>query len=67
MTGINSIIPLNLKLIQIWTDRYKYQQDEEKRKTREFLENFFLNNNASETTTIKIFRIDNQNVLETKL
>jgi hypothetical protein len=66
MTRANLIIPLNLKLIQIWTDRYKYQQDE-KRKIREFLENFFLNSNASETITIKIFRIDNQNILETKL
>jgi len=66
MTGMNSNIPLNLKLIKIWTDPFQYKQDDRK-KVREFLQNFFTNNNSTQTTNIKIVHIDNENVLERNL
>ncbi|CAF1056233.1 unnamed protein product [Rotaria sordida] len=61
----NPNIPLNLKLIKIWIDD-KYAPDDVKT-MRKFLRNFFMNNNSSDTTTIKIFYINNKNILKRKL
>ncbi|CAF1335112.1 unnamed protein product [Rotaria sordida] len=56
------VISSNLKLIKIWIIVNKYKKDDNK-KLQKMLRNYFLNNNS---TTIKIFTINNKNVLRKK-
>jgi hypothetical protein len=51
-----------LKLIKIKAD-YDRNEPDDKEKIRRFLKNFFMNNNTPDTTTIKIFYINRENVL----
>ncbi|CAF1370637.1 unnamed protein product [Rotaria sordida] len=62
--GKKSVIPSNLKVIKIWTDMTQYK--EEKKKLKKLLRNYFMNDSSSDTTTIKIFTINNKNVLKEK-
>ncbi|CAF3039752.1 unnamed protein product [Rotaria sp. Silwood2] len=62
-TETNSNIPLNLEVIKIWIDWRYYGLDTRIAMTR-FLQNFFMNNNSLDTTTIKRFYINKRNALK---
>ncbi|CAF1226836.1 unnamed protein product [Rotaria sordida] len=62
--GKKSVIPSNLKVIKIWTDVTQFK--EEKKKLKKLLRNYFMNDSSLDTTTIKIFTINNKNVLKEK-
>ncbi|CAF1468189.1 unnamed protein product [Adineta steineri] len=47
------IPPLDLKFIKIWLDLDKYKPDDAKI-IRKFIRDFFINNNSSDNTTIKL-------------
>ncbi|CAF1359891.1 unnamed protein product [Rotaria sordida] len=51
----NLILPLNLKMIKVWIDNADGDDEEE---NKNLTRNFFVNNNLSKTTIIKIFNIE---------
>ncbi|CAF3705111.1 unnamed protein product [Rotaria sp. Silwood1] len=61
-TTTNSILPLNLKIIQVCINSDNNNQDDMEKYTN-VVRNFFINNTLSDVTTIKIFKINNENVL----
>jgi hypothetical protein len=56
-------MPLDLKLIKIWTRVSENRQGQET-KTDKLLRNFFINKNLSRTSKLQIFNINNKSVLE---
>jgi hypothetical protein len=61
-TTTSSVLPSNLKVIKIWIDKYKISHDAVEKHTN-LIRNVFINNNSTDTSTIKIFNIDNKSVL----
>ncbi|CAF3821516.1 unnamed protein product [Rotaria sordida] len=58
-TKTDLLVPVNLKVVNLWIDK-----SDNKKKNRKLLRDFFGINNSTDMTTIKIFKINNKNVLE---
>ncbi|CAF1239203.1 unnamed protein product [Rotaria sp. Silwood1] len=61
-TTTNSILSLNLKVIKVWINS-DYDVGNNMEKYINLVRNFFINNTSSHVATIKIFKINNVNVL----